>query len=244
MEMTVKQMLGQKLIFGFHGTGLSEEFISLIKEYKIGNVILFLRNVVSVEQVRTLCRRIQELILAETGYEIDETLCNRAEDRAAVREMTRKAITNCAGSAPIANEKTFFCGCADYRAFGVGNEDAEAKTFVDYMKGAFGGAGIVTSKNPETAEIEAVAAEAAKYDQIILNTCNGHLFRGQIALAEVLAKTGKPLTVVALRNPYDLSAISDCKCKIAAYDYAGSTFTALEDIFRGGEMTGICPVAL
>ena len=32
MEMTVRQMRGQKPIFGFHGEELSEEFISLIKE--------------------------------------------------------------------------------------------------------------------------------------------------------------------------------------------------------------------
>lgn len=68
MEMTLKQMLGQKLIFGFHGTSMSEEFKSLIREYKIGNVILFLRNVESAEQLRRLCGEIQELILAETGY--------------------------------------------------------------------------------------------------------------------------------------------------------------------------------
>ena len=68
MDMTVKQMLGQKLVFGFHGDTLSEEFISLIKEYKIGNVILFLRNVKSASQLRRLCADIQSLIRAETGY--------------------------------------------------------------------------------------------------------------------------------------------------------------------------------
>ena len=68
MDMTVKQMLGQKLIFGFHGTELSEEFIQLIREYKIGNVILFLRNVESAGQLRKLCAQVQELIQAETGY--------------------------------------------------------------------------------------------------------------------------------------------------------------------------------
>jgi beta-N-acetylhexosaminidase len=68
MDMTIKQMLGQKLVFGFHGETLSEEFKQLIREYKVGNVILFLRNVKSAEQLRRLCGEIQELILAETGY--------------------------------------------------------------------------------------------------------------------------------------------------------------------------------
>ena len=47
--MTLTQMLGQKLVFGFHGTSLSPEFKALIRKYKIGNVILFLRNVESAD---------------------------------------------------------------------------------------------------------------------------------------------------------------------------------------------------
>ena len=39
MELSVKQLLGQKLEYGFHGTALTEEFKDLIREYKIGNVI-------------------------------------------------------------------------------------------------------------------------------------------------------------------------------------------------------------
>ena len=68
MEMTARQMLGQKLVFGFHGTELSEEFKALIREYQVGNVILFLRNVQSANQLRRLCGEIQELILEVTGY--------------------------------------------------------------------------------------------------------------------------------------------------------------------------------
>ena len=177
-------------------------------------------------------------------YEIDPSLCNLEEDRKTAMAMARKAITNCGGTAPLANEKTFFCGCADYRASGVGNEDGSAGTFVDYMKKAFQADGVITAKDPDAQEIAAVAAQAEKYDQIILNTCNGHLFRGQIALAEALAKTGKPLTVVALRNPYDIPLLPQCQCKIAAYDYSTPALMGLEDVFRGGEMTGKLPVAL
>ena len=43
MEQT-KQMVGQHFVAGFAGLKLSEEFVRLIKEYKIGNVILFRQN--------------------------------------------------------------------------------------------------------------------------------------------------------------------------------------------------------
>lgn len=178
------------------------------------------------------------------SYDVDPSLCNLEEDRQAAREMARQAITCCEGTAPLANEKTFFCGCADYRASGAGNEDGSAGTFADYMEKAFGAQGVVTTKDPDAQEIAAVAAQAAQFDQIILNTCNGHLFQGQIALAKALAETDKPLTVVALRNPYDIPMLPDCQCKIAAYDYSTPAFQALEEVFRGGEMTGQAPVAL
>ena len=66
--MEIREMLGQKLLFGFHGTQLTEEFKALIRRYKIGNVILFLRNVESASQLRQLCSEIQTLIREETGY--------------------------------------------------------------------------------------------------------------------------------------------------------------------------------
>ena len=66
--MEIREMLGQKLVFGFHGTQLTEEFKALIRRYKIGNVILFLRNVESASQLRQLCSDIQTLIREETGY--------------------------------------------------------------------------------------------------------------------------------------------------------------------------------
>lgn len=177
-------------------------------------------------------------------YELDPALCNRDSDREAVRKMVRQSITCCSGSVSAAGRNTLFCGCADYRASGAGNEDGSAGTFADYMAAAFGCTGLVTSKDPDGEEIQKTVQQAQNYDQIIFNTCNGHLFRGQIALAEALVKTGKPLTVVALRNPYDIPLLPDCACKIAAYDYTTPVFTALEEVFRGGGMTGVLPVKL
>ena len=85
---------------------------------------------------------------------------------------------------------------------------------------------------------------AAEYERIVLGTINAHLFRGQLALAKALAAAGKELTVVALRNPYDIPELPDCVCKLAAYDYSAPAFRAIEEVFRGGEPGGILPVKL
>lgn len=65
--MTLEQKLGQLIMFGFSGTELDEKSIELIRKYKIGNVILFTRNLRSPEQMKALCDDIQKHIVQECG---------------------------------------------------------------------------------------------------------------------------------------------------------------------------------
>ena len=64
-----KLLIGQRLSVGFDGPVIPKDFIDLVREYKVGNVILFRRNVQSYEQLRSLCADIRTLILNETGLE-------------------------------------------------------------------------------------------------------------------------------------------------------------------------------
>ena len=169
---------------------------------------------------------------------------NLPEDRETVQAMYREAITCCSGTPPRSDEKTFFCGCGNYRASQVGNPEADLISFPEYMAGAFGGGSAVISRNPDEQEIRTVVEAASRYERIVLGTINAHLYRSQLTLAEALAATGKELTVVALRNPYDIPELPECACKIVAYDYSAACFRALEEVFRGGEMTGVLPVKL
>ena len=162
----------------------------------------------------------------------EAALCNRREDRKAVLRMSRQAVTQLGGTPFQADEDTFFCGCADYRVSGVANEDGGAVTFPEYMARTFG------------EDIRQAAQQAERCGKIVLGTCNGHLFRGQLDLARALAALGKPLAVIALRNPYDLSGLPAEIWKLAAYDYEEPALCALADVLRGGKAEGICPVEL
>ena len=169
-------------------------------------------------------------------------VCNLPADRENAQKMHRRAITLCSGTAPVLDENTFFCGCGNYRASLVANPGADMVSFPDYLAAAFRGRAFVISRNPDDEEIRSAVEAAAGCDRIVLGTINAHLCRGQLTLAEALAATGKKLTVVALRNPYDIPALPDCACKIAAYDYCVPAFRALEEVFRGGEINGKLPV--
>ena len=66
-DMRIK--MGQRLVVGFDGLEVPPEYVELVKKYKVGNVLLFRRNVESYEQLKALCASLRELILVETGIE-------------------------------------------------------------------------------------------------------------------------------------------------------------------------------
>ena len=146
----------------------------------------------------------------------------RAEDFAAAARMAREAVTAVRGKACRASEKTFFCGCADYRMTQASN----------------------CSKDPDEKEIAELVKCADGAGNIIFSSCNAHLFRGQLALAAALAEKGVPMTVAALRNPYDLPLMPENAALLAAFDYSRDSLAALADVFSGGDCCGVMPAAL
>ncbi|MEI3061943.1 MAG: glycoside hydrolase family 3 N-terminal domain-containing protein [Oscillospiraceae bacterium] len=66
--MNIREMIGQRLVFGFKGTELPQEFTELVRKFKLGNVILFRYNVENTAQLSRLCTEIQELVRRETGH--------------------------------------------------------------------------------------------------------------------------------------------------------------------------------
>lgn len=65
--MTLKQKIGQLLVTGFPGEKMSDEFMQLVREYQIGNVILFRYNQKSREQLRRLCSDVDSYISNHTS---------------------------------------------------------------------------------------------------------------------------------------------------------------------------------
>lgn len=57
--MTLEELIGQLLVFGFPSTTPSPEIIDLIQRQHIGNIILFSRNVHDTQQLRALTRSLQ-----------------------------------------------------------------------------------------------------------------------------------------------------------------------------------------
>lgn len=201
------------------------------------------RGELNLEEIRASVKKILAY-KEQIRWTPDPALCNREEDRAVAEAMSRQAITCYAGAPIPVEEDTFFCGCADYRVSGVGNDQGESWHFPGYMARAFGGTALVTEKDPDEGQIQETVSQAKHHKMIVMSTCNGSLFPGQIRLAQNLAALGKPMMLVALRNPYDIPVLPHCDCKLASFDYSLPALQALEAVFRGEKATGISPVAL
>lgn len=148
------------------------------------------------------------------------------------------------GKICAAGEGSFFVGCADYRMTQASNADPEARPFPEYMQRRFGGKAAVCSTDPDDAEIAKIVEMAAGCGNIIMSTCNAHIYHGQLKLARALAETGIEMTAAALRNPYDLPLLPQNIGRLAVWDYSADSLAALCEVLCGGECTGRMPVKI
>lgn len=66
-EMTIKEKIGQLIWVGFHGYEFNDNLKYLIDEYKVGNIVLFTRNIKDIKQLFNLNKQIHEYIMEKTG---------------------------------------------------------------------------------------------------------------------------------------------------------------------------------
>ena len=66
-DLSINHKLGQLLWVGFDGYELTQELKDLISEYKIGNIILFTRNIKDIKQLYNLNKEIHRYIIEKTG---------------------------------------------------------------------------------------------------------------------------------------------------------------------------------
>lgn len=70
--MEAKKYIGKLFMFGFEGTEPTKEILSFIKEDKIGGIILFKRNIQSVEQLKGLIDKLQDASSEKLFIAIDQ----------------------------------------------------------------------------------------------------------------------------------------------------------------------------
>jgi len=83
-RLTSREKIGQLFMVGFLGTSVTPDLTSFIKEYKPGGVILFSRNLESVEQMVDLTNGLQAcsphspLLISMIKKVVGSPVCRRA----------------------------------------------------------------------------------------------------------------------------------------------------------------------
>ena len=170
---------------------------------------------------------------------------NDYNDRILEREIRKKTIVHACGKEPVLGENPVFIGCDNYCITQASNP-ADDRSFAGYMAEKLGGKAIVTGIDPMDDEIAwAVEKVRRNADSIVMCTYNMHLKKGQQRLLQKLATLGLPMTVVAMRNPYDLKMLPEGVTGIEAWDYLPQTLELLAEIFRGEwKPTGKMPISI
>lgn len=66
-RMSVDELIGQVIMIGLPGLELNNQYLKFIKEYKIGNYILFSRNYSDTKQMKTLMKKLYAYVQDVTG---------------------------------------------------------------------------------------------------------------------------------------------------------------------------------
>ena len=100
--------------------------------------------------------------------------------------------------------------------------------------------------DPTEEEIQAALRQIPQNcDSIVLCTYNMHLKPGQQKLLNALTARALPMTVVAMRNPYDLKGLPAGGTGIEAWDYSMETLELLVELFqKKWNPTGVLPIEL
>ncbi len=73
-NLTTQEKIGQTIVAGFHGTVVTDELRDLIKRYKVGNILLFSRNITSAKQLFDLNQALQKVAMETMGIPLYITI--------------------------------------------------------------------------------------------------------------------------------------------------------------------------
>jgi beta-N-acetylhexosaminidase len=90
-----------------------------------------------------------------------------------------------------------------------------------------------TGSTPDAATIDAAVSRATASDVIVVATANASGSVAQRDLVAALIGTGKPVVLVATRNPYDIAQLTQASTYLASYSWARPAMQAVARVLRG-----------
>ena len=102
-----------------------------------------------------------------------------------------------------------------------------------------------TGTAPSDATIATAVAQAQASDQVVVATNKAGTSAGQQKLVTQLLATGKPVVVVAVRDPYDIAYFTDAPTYLATYSTTAISVESLARVLFGEvQPAGLLPVSI
>jgi len=103
----------------------------------------------------------------------------------------------------------------------------------------------VISFSPNEQESVSVLERVREYDMIVVGTINAYAEENQANFVRKLLQLGKPVIIVAMRLPYDLTAFPQASTFVCTYSILEPSMQAVaKALFGFGEMKGRLPVSI
>lgn len=232
---------GADIVCISHHSALAEEASRLIesavREGRLSEAVLD-RAVERIAPYRSRVNAGEEPDIGEVG-------CEAHRQTAAAIGRQSVTLVRAGKGGPVIRGKTAFVGPYAWRATFVSNQIGREFNFPNEMASRLGGERIYMGQDPDEEEIGRIAGQTAGCDTVVVGLYNGHLNRGQIALANRLCREHGHVVAVALRDPYDLGYVDQSAAALAVYEYTPLSFAALIPVLRGdAPASGRLPVTV
>jgi beta-N-acetylhexosaminidase len=159
------------------------------------------------------------------------------EHVAAAREVAAHGVTlikNDAGLLPLAPDPARRVLVTGYRSVSNTVNAAPAERLARALRDRGATTDLLeTGTAPDPATIDAAVARARESDVVVVTTANASGSPSQQSLVRALLQTGRPVVLVATRNPYDIAELTDVPTYLASYSWTGPAMHAVAGVLLG-----------
>jgi len=168
--------------------------------------------------------------LFENPYTDESAISNigTADHLAAADEIANKSITL------VKNENNLLPLKQTEKIFVTGPSTGKPEMLSNLIKTkGFNSYFYSTGASPTAAQINSAVSQSQQADKVIITTYTANTNTAQQNLVNALLKTGKPVIVAAIRNPYDLMAFPNVNAYLATYGDRDVSVKALARVLSG-----------
>lgn len=151
-----------------------------------------------------------------------------------ITDRTTTLVTDVANLVPLPRGSAFVTGWGDTQVPQLAAGLADRRRAV---------ASLVTGLRPSGQQVADAVAQATAHDLVIVTTYSAWKYPQQQDLVTALRATGKPVLVVALRDPYDIAVLDGIESYLATYSPNAVAIESALRVIRGqNPARGLLPV--